>query len=462
MFIRKADGGRRSKAVRKTPGKVFAGSWDRDRVGRKARDGRGHEAIRVILVERDHRLKDVLLNIDFFWQIVFGGKELIEEDRIGHWFRLLAEKGIAGANFFVQNVGLAAMRSDTWTRSSGDRVRDPALGEAIDRVMQAYDPPEVAVRSARAEGRKIYLLVSLFQMEMVRRDYAFVNPFFATHPFFYCAARAGGYWRGIPSYSYPEARAHMVDLIRECGRYGADGIVLCTRSHSKWPWGWPGGQSAAALVDGDKARNALDAFPAGDEYGYGFDDPVVEEYRRRHGVDIREEPFDAEEWHRIKGEFFTQLLREARAAVPRDQELHLVTSPDRYSAIGQYHPSFERWPVRLYKDFETWKSERLLDGVILHFDRDNAGDLSPADAFRHLRGDGFSVRAWMHTYLGAAGLRSTEEIRAMACAVEQGPVDGVCWHEFAHVFPSASGSRYYRGGRVDPHALVGPPGGKKA
>ena len=392
-------------------------------------------------------MKDAFVNIDFALS-VGEPPEFVDEEEITRWFQIFADGGVTGALWSILDAGRAKMRSKTWSPLTGDCFKNKAVGAKVDQLMETYDPPGVAVRAARAAGQKIYLWVTLFQHEVWRESCAYADPFFATHPFYYVAARHGGYWTGIPSYAHPEARAHMIDLIRECAGYNADGIVLCTRSHCKWPWGWLGGRSAAATVELPKSGSIIDDFPAGDEFGYGFDDPVVEEYERRHGVNIRAEDFDVEEWHRIKGEFFTHFLREARATVPEEQQMHLIIFPDRYSAIGQYHPSFERWPVRFYKDCETWKRERLLDGLVLHFDRDNAGDLSAADQFAHLRDDDFDVRAWMHIFPGASDragksiLRSTDEVSAMGRAVTDGPLDGVFWHEFANW--------YYRDRRTNP------------
>ena len=42
---------------------------------------------------------------------------------------------------------------------------------------------------------------------------------------------------------------------------------------------------------------------------------MVEEYRRRFGVDIRHEPFDFRKWYEILGEGLTQFVREACLAL---------------------------------------------------------------------------------------------------------------------------------------------------
>ena len=44
-----------------------------------------------------------------------------------------------------------------------------------------------------------------------------------------------------------------------------------------------------------------------DEFGYS--PPIVEEFRRRHGVDIRHEEFDRDAWRRLRGEHVTAFLK---------------------------------------------------------------------------------------------------------------------------------------------------------
>ncbi len=270
-------------------------------------------------------MKDAFTNIDFL-ENVRRSSDAVTENEINRRFRSLADGGLTGAIWRVSSCGRVMMRSKTWAPFSADCFKGKETmpffhgrtpGDKVQELMDAYDPPAVAVRAARAAGQKIYLWVTVFDHQRWREALAFVDPFFASHPFYYVAARKGGYWTGIPSYAHPEARAHMIDLIRECAAYEPDGILLSTRSHSKWPWGWLGGRAVVPAIDLSKGGNIIDDFPAGDEFGYGFDDPVVEEYEKRHGVNIRAEDFDVEEWHRIKGEFFTQLLRAPRCPTSR-------------------------------------------------------------------------------------------------------------------------------------------------
>jgi len=46
---------------------------------------------------------------------------------------------------------------------------------------------------------------------------------------------------------------------------------------------------------------------------YGFNQPVVDEYLRRYGVDPQVDSFDKEKLRRLRGEFYTAFLEKAAA-----------------------------------------------------------------------------------------------------------------------------------------------------
>ena len=85
-----------------------------------------------------------------------------------------------------------------------------------------------------------------------------------------------------------------------------------------------------------------------DEFGYN--QPIVDEYKRRYGVDIRTQEFDKHLWYEIRGEYVTQFLRELRAALkahgkklgvrlnPREPNM-----PDRWNV-----PDYFLTPGRIY------------------------------------------------------------------------------------------------------------------
>src|SRR5262245_29112887 len=92
------------------------------------------------------------------------------------------------------------------------------------------------------------------------------------------------YHYGVLEWVYPEARRYWTTIVQDIvGRYDVDGVYIDTRTECMAP-------------------DFADQF--------GFNDPVVDEYKRRYSVDIRMEDFDLEKWRALRGEYFTHLLRE--------------------------------------------------------------------------------------------------------------------------------------------------------
>ena len=48
---------------------------------------------------------------------------------------------------------------------------------------------------------------------------------------------------------------------------------------------------------------------------YGFNDPIVEEFQRRHGVDVRNQKYDQETWLDLQGEYIMSWIKEATRRV---------------------------------------------------------------------------------------------------------------------------------------------------
>jgi hypothetical protein len=83
---------------------------------------------------------------------------------------------------------------------------------------------------------------------------------------------------------------------------------------------------------------------------YGFGPPAVEEFRRRHGVNLAKDAFDRAAWRRLRGDFYTMFLREASAAArSRGRELFA-------HVVGRMDAAAEE---------PCWIHEGLLDGATM-------------------------------------------------------------------------------------------------
>jgi len=167
---------------------------------------------------------------------------------------------------------------------------------------------------------------------------AYQSKFLLAHPEYQAVDRSGKrYHWGVLEWAYPEARQYWLrDLQLILDRYDVDGIYLDTRTECMSP----------KFAD-----------------QYGFNEPVVREFRKRYGVDILEEDFDLEQWRALRGEYFTQLLREMAERIHRKRKLF---------SLGTARGDYIGFPLGNMKlEWRTWIRERIVDE--LHLDEHGWG-----------------------------------------------------------------------------------------
>lgn len=207
------------------------------------------------------------------------------------------------------------------------------------QVLEAYNPPEVFIREGHKRGMKVIIWLDIFDDGLP----GFRSKFLDEHPQCHWTARDGSHFPGLISYAWPEARAFRVAQARELLALGADGLHCSTSAHSRH----------------------LPNVHANDVYG--FEQPVVEEYRRRYGVDIRTaEKFDVEAWDTIKGEAMNALYRElARECHSRGKEFWIGLQLGEYTTLSA-DPYFGNYVVAKYRNL--WRplvEERVADAFLL-------------------------------------------------------------------------------------------------
>lgn len=255
---------------------------------------------------------EIIVDIDFNDEIIRRPEPMTEEQVI----ELVDELHRHGADTLLVRMGFLGLlpyRTDLSYPLQFDeedfRAGYPGSAEEIDRLaernrgwlaryraaLEMYNPPEVFIRAGHERGMRVVIWIDIYDDGYP----GFHSKFLDENPHCHWTARDGSHFRGVMQYAWPEARQFRVRQARELLDLGADGIHLSTSAHSRH---LPGVQQ--------------------DDF-YGFGAPIVEEYRRRTGVDIRNtDEFDRELWHRIKGEFVNQLYRDlADLCHSRDAEL---------------------------------------------------------------------------------------------------------------------------------------------
>lgn len=217
-------------------------------------------------------------------------------------------------------------------------------------IMDKYDPLEEAVRAAHKHGARIYAYMPMNEFVCLRHGLLnLIDPVWWEAPRHFVNSRdESRFFLGMPCFGYPSVRERILNIIREACDYGVDGLFLCTRSHS-----WRPGLRQTYPQRTDE---------------FGFEPPVVEEYKRRHEADILVEDFDNDLWQRVKGDQYTEFLRMLRKMLrPREIPIIININEEKLRFMGQvYQPGGNAY--RLYKDWERWVDEDLIDGIAVPWD----------------------------------------------------------------------------------------------
>ncbi|MFA5649891.1 MAG: hypothetical protein WC914_01940 [Proteiniphilum sp.] len=201
-------------------------------------------------------------------------------------------------------------------------------------VLKTFNPPEVFIRVGHELGMKVIMWIDLFDDMYSGHRSKFID----NHPHCQWTARDGEtYFNGIISYAWEEARAFRVTQAIELLDLGADGIHCSTSAHAR---------HLPNVQENDF---------------YGFEKPIVDEYMKRFGIDItRDDSFDRDEWHTIKGEFMNHLYRElAEVCHQRGKELWIGLQLGDYTNLSA-DPHFSTNVVARYRNL--WK-ELVTDSI---------------------------------------------------------------------------------------------------
>ena len=254
---------------------------------------------------------------------------------------------------------------------------------------------EAAIRAARKLGMDIWGMNPLFDHGAhARCDSAkqglpspVEHKLRAEHPEYVPVDRAGLRRQAGPmEFAYPEVRRELireyVDLLE---RRGYDGMMFYTYVEH------------CALRFEDE---------------YGFNQPIVDEFKRRYGQDIRTETFDKNAWYRLRGEYVTQYLREMSAEFHRrGKKLGIAIDPQNSHMPAPWLCVRDVRPTGLiYMDWERWVREGIVDEIMVYCN----GALEKAlnDVLAVTKGTPCTVSTihsatWpaQHEHLGRAGVR---------------------------------------------------------
>lgn len=143
---------------------------------------------------------------------------------------------------------------------------------------------------------------------------------------------------GAIEMAYPEAREYLVDLIVDLAlNTGYDGVILIMYSENY-------------------SMRFQDEF--------GFSQPIVDEFQSRYNVDIRTEAFDRQDWYDLRGEYFTQFLRELKAGLSLYNiklGINMNGSDPSVPCVWTIGGSNLSTAGMITMDYQTWINERIID-----------------------------------------------------------------------------------------------------
>ena len=236
--------------------------------------------------------KELVLNVDFY-DYPFYFKRAVTEEDIKNLLLRAKKAGFDRINWRLSVCGKLAYYTKVGHRFDGEGEKGRPESRYLVDTMELLDPLEVAVRYAKELGIKIFAWYTPFDQggvsDLTDEPYGGMTcNFLKQNPQFQMLSRDGKkYYKGVPSLAYPEVQEYHLGIVEELLGYGVDGLHLCLNSHSP--------RTAS--------ENHLD---------FGYNQPVVDEYKRRYGIDIRKEEFDVFQWGRLRGEYLTEFLRKVR------------------------------------------------------------------------------------------------------------------------------------------------------
>jgi hypothetical protein len=282
--------------------------------------------------------------------IVVSWGDIIGDPRFAGVAQLDTPENVAKAAVLWKQRGVdkVLFRVDDWRLQIFHKIYMPQGGhydtyrEGIVRAMESGLLPEV-VKAVKKAGIEIHMWISIIDEgappTVLYNDsvpFPWNARFVREHPEMQACDRSltengRKYHMGVLEFAYPEVRQFVVSEIREfADKLPFDGVFLSFRSHSPPP---------------DHADQ------------FGFNAPIVEEFQKRHGVNILRQNFDLEKWRSLRGEYLTQFLREVRAHVNKNgQKLSLGVPQGEHAGppIGN-----------MELQWRTWVKEKLVDDLIV-------------------------------------------------------------------------------------------------
>lgn len=352
--------------------------------------------------------KKLIFNVDYHGLVLrasIKGEGLYDEERIRKLMEDCAENGVDTVFWRTSACGVVMYQSKVMTVYHGEFR--PYHGRALAEILKRFDPLEVAVKYAHQYGLKIFAWITLIDSYNVDKQ----DNFFLEHSEFLMMSRKKhkGFkhvFRGVPCYSCPETREYRLAETKELASYAVDGIL--------YELGGPH-DCQVKRVDDPQEENC-----------FGYNEPIVAEYKRLYGVDILKEDFDVDKWGRLLGEHFTLFLKMARHELnSKGKEMYVSTPLAKYLGNSQMIHK-----VKIYNDWKGWVEKKIVDALVFRGHCYTIENPEVVDEIEketvNVRERGCKIFAWYTMWEKQA---TEEHTRRIVEKIRDSSLDGATFHE---------------------------------
>lgn len=344
-----------------------------------------------------------ILNLDYF-DMCCSTSYGYGKDRIRKLLETAKNRGINRVHFRTSVCGKVCYPSRVMTTFDSEyRLFALALAES----MKKLDPLETTIKICKELNIEIYAWVTLFDSYFPGLE----DGFFAKNPGCLMESRDGKQvLRGIPCYAEEKTQQYRLAEVKELVDYGIDGIFYSLHSHT-----------ICTRAEGDLAGEDV----------FGYNKPIVNEYRKRYGIDIRKQPFDKMKWYKLHGEYFTAFLKKVKKVL-RNKKLVVGSFWEkenfRYSRYG-YSKGLKPVPyweqIKIHLDLNRWVSDDIVNGIFCHTE-----DIAWFEKYRSILGNSIELLVWLHCGFTPEETKSRLNLLAkIVKKIEESSLNGMIFHE---------------------------------
>ncbi|MFZ2639922.1 MAG: HEAT repeat domain-containing protein [Verrucomicrobiia bacterium] len=280
---------------------------------------------------------------------------------MGSWLPIDSKASIEASFELLKRLGVRrvywrGLQEAAWLETMQFReenCRYASFWKYLQRLDKHVDVDRLAVKAAHKRGMEIWGVGTMFDWGSAADTPCFgdfphnsESRLRQRHPEWVPVDKHGVLRQGGPiEFAYPEARKALTDLhLKFVDRDGYDGMALLT------------------YVENFSLR-----FP--DEFG--FSEPVVKEFKRRAGIDVRTQPFTRTatryDWQALRGESVTAYLRELKMELARrGKKLGVCLNPNQprlpqfWTAVGSTISA-----GHILFDLDTWVRDGVVDQFVV-------------------------------------------------------------------------------------------------